>query len=270
MPVIALLTDFGLSDPYVGVLKGVISQHASGCPILDITHGVPPQDVRTGALFLQSAWPYFPEETIFLCVVDPGVGSQRRPAIRRYASRWFVGPDNGLMSLSSSHESAPEPDRWWEIEPDRWLGALPSHTFHGRDLFAPAAARLACGTHPDLLGRAHSTPVRLSLPEPHRTPQGIAGEILYFDQYGNAITNLPPVPRRCQFRHAPDASPMPLRRTYSEVEPGEPLALVGSTGRVEISVREGNARQVLSLRVGQPVFLHLREEGQECIPSLND
>lgn len=226
-----LLTDFGLQDPYVGIMKGVIATVAPGLPVIDLSHGVPPQDVRTGALFLESAWRWFPVGSVFCCVVDPGVGSQRRPVILKSSGRFFVGPDNGLLSLVP-------PGDWWEIRVEE---ELPSRTFHGRDLFAPVAARLAQGAEPTTLGNPIADPAKLSLPE---------DEILFFDQYGNAITSL-----RGGVAGALEVEGQrwPIHRTYAEVEMGAPLALTGSTGRLELSVRNGSARDEGALAVGMKV-----------------
>ncbi|MFZ5475360.1 MAG: SAM hydrolase/SAM-dependent halogenase family protein [Myxococcota bacterium] len=230
---IALLTDFGLSDPYVGVMKGVIAGIAPGVPVLDVTHGVPPQDVRVGALFLDAAWPFFPPATVFVCVVDPGVGTDRRPVVARAADRWFVGPDNGLFTLLPSPEV-------WAIE----AGPLPSRTFHGRDLFAPVAARLALAQRFD--GPVIGEPVRLAIP----APRGDVGEVLYVDHFGNAVTNLP----------ARDDGAVRVRgrrlrvvRAYGEADLGEAVALTGSTSRLEVAVRDGSAAAELGIAPGEEV-----------------
>ncbi len=238
-PVVVLLTDFGLTDPYVGVMKGVMLHLFPTLTLVDLSHGVPPQDVRTGALFLESAWRYFSEGTVFLCVVDPGVGGPRRPMILRSAGRLFVGPDNGLLSL------LPDGD-WWEISVEE---PLASRTFHGRDLFAPVAAKLAMGTEPGRLGRPVSDPQRLSLPEAFDGE----GEILYFDGYGNAITSL----RGIDVGEVEVADRrLPVRLSYGAVAAGQPLALTGSTGRLELAVRNGSAQAELALEVGMSVRVH--------------
>lgn len=233
---LVLLTDFGHTDPYVGIMKGVITSVAPELTILDLSHGVPPQDVRTAALYLESAWRWFPEGSVFCCVVDPGVGSQRRPVVLRSSGRLFVGPDNGLLSL------VPNGD-WWEIKVDT---PLPSRTFHGRDLFAPVAARLGLGMDPQDVGPRVLNPATLPLPETSTTE----GEILYFDHYGNAITSLREV-----FEGAVEVEGkrIPVHATYSEVRMGAPLALIGSTGRLEVSVRNGSAQRELALAVGTRV-----------------
>lgn len=238
MPAVALLTDFGLSDPYVGILKGVVAGIAPDAPILDVTHGVPPQDVRVGALFLEAAWPYFPEGTVFVCVVDPGVGTPRRPLVASCAGRLFVGPDNGLLSLlpGAIYRELCAP---WGL-PSR------SRTFHGRDLFAPAAARLAAGADVADAGPVVADVVRLALPAP---ADGL-GEVLWVDTYGNAVTNLP---GRDAGEVEVAGCRLPVVHAYGEVPPGTAVALTGSTGRLEVAVREGSAAARLGIGPGAPV-----------------
>lgn len=238
MPPVALLTDFGVTDPYVGIMKGVIAGVAPDVPVIDVTHGVPPQDVRTGALFLDAAWPYFPESTVFVCVVDPGVGTPRRPLAASAAGRLFVGPDNGLLSLL--------PRAVYRELAAPWGLPTRSRTFHGRDLFAPAAARLAAGTDISRAGPVVDDIVRLRLP----VPDGDTGEVLWIDTYGNAVTNLP---GKDAGHVVVGEQSLPVVRAYGEVPVGTAVALTGSTGRLEVSVREGNAAQRLGLRVGSKI-----------------
>lgn len=238
MAPIALLTDFGLLDPYVGAMKGVIAGLAPGSPILDVTHGVPPQDVRVGALFLDAAWPHFPEGTVFVCVVDPGVGTLRRPLVVRAANRLFVGPDNGLLGL------LPCPEARTITAP--WGNPSPSRTFHGRDLFAPVGARLAAGAAFEDVGPLVNDAMGLNLP----VPDNGVGEVLYIDHYGNAVTNLPGVDHgsvRVRGVHAP------VVHAYAGAAQGKTVALTGSTGRLEIAVRDGHAAHELGIAPGTPV-----------------
>lgn len=238
MAPIALLTDFGLADPYVGVLKGVLAAVAPGVPVIDVTHGVPPQDLRVGALFLDAAWPHFPVGTVFVCVVDPGVGTPRRPIVARAAGRLFVGPDNGLLGL------LPAPEVRVITAP--WGAPSPSRTFHGRDLFAPVAARLAMGAPFDAVGPLVDDAVPMVLPAP---VEGV-GEVLYVDHFGNAITNLPGADTGVVGIGGVRAR---VVSTYGAAEPGEVVAVTGSTGRLEVVVRNGDARRALSLAPGMPV-----------------
>lgn len=243
--IVAILTDFGTSDPYVGVMKGVMASivrhfQLPNLQLIDLTHEVPPQAVVPGALHLDASWPYFPHGTVFLCVVDPGVGSVRRPVVVQAADRWFVGPDNGLFSL------LPQP-----IFRLLTLPGLPkvSRTFHGRDLFAPAAAQLACGAvrFADV-GPLLDDPIQLLIP----VASGGVGEVLYIDHFGNAITNLPGADSGTL--HV-GGYHLPVGRTYADVPVGAALGLTGSTGRLEIAIRNGNATAEMGLSVGMRVQL---------------
>lgn len=238
MPPIALLTDFGLLDPYVGTMKGVMAGLAPGVPVIDVTHGVPQQDVRIGALYLDAAWPYFPEGTVFVCVVDPGVGTSRRPIVVRAAGRLFVGPDNGLFGL------LPDPEARLIRAP--WGSPSPSRTFHGRDLFAPVAARLATGALFKDVGPLVSDSVSLELP----VPIDNVGEVLYVDHFGNAVTNLPGADTGA-VRFLEQVAP--VVHTYASAAQGATVALTSSSGRLEIAIRDGHAAQELGLAPGTPV-----------------
>lgn len=247
---IALLTDFGLSDPFVGVMKGVLLSRSPGVPFVDLTHGIAPQDVRQAALALRQSVPYFPEGTLFVCVVDPGVGSQRRILWARGARHQYLAPDNGLLS-------------WLDGERLRELRAVTngslflkpvSATFHGRDVFAPVAAALARGLNPARLGPRVSAIKRLPLPAPRRGRGAVRGEILAFDRFGNAVTNLTPkdLPRGARLSHR-GADLGPLRSHYAAVPAGSALALAGSSGFVELSVRDGDFSRRAGARTGDAV-----------------
>ena len=234
---IVLLTDFGVADVYVGVMKGVIATLAPGLPVVDLSHGVPPQDVLAGALWLDASWRHFPAGTTFVVIVDPGVGTSRRALAVRSAGHWFVGPDNGLFSL------VPEGTAY--VLPGAWALPSPSNTFHGRDIFAPAAARLATGGNPDSEVPWNSL-VSLHIP----APDGPRGEVLWVDGYGNLVTNL--------IDPATDGVKVGTRSarrvtTYGAGSPGELVVLTGSTGRLEVSVVGGNAAQDLGVGRGAPV-----------------
>lgn len=245
---VALLSDFRLQDWYVGVMKGVLQQVAPGVPMIDITHEIPPQDVTAGAFVLEQAYPEFPDGTVFLAVVDPGVGTARCPVVIETENRFWVGPDNGLFGFLNRSPSLPptihQLTPFWSDQP------LRSNTFHGRDLFAPAAARLAAGTPPAAFGPPRKTLQSLTLSEHEKD------RIVYVDHFGNAISNI------CRDQLPPDLSRIevglqwiPFVQTYAEVEPGKPLALVGSTGFLEIAVNQGNAAKELNLRTGEPIRL---------------
>jgi hypothetical protein len=245
MPIITLLTDFGTADGYAGEMKGVLLAENPAATIVDITHDVPAHDVELGRLTLARYWRRFPPGTVHIAIVDPGVGSSRAALAIASDGRFLVGPDNGLLSPALLMGGA----RAVEL-------SVPSHaspTFHGRDVFAPAAAQLAHGVDVDALGSPATDPVVRRTPEPHRAPTGeLLGEIIAVDQFGNAITNLVGM-RGGQL--VVGGREIPLRRSYAEIEPGEAGAVVGSTGLIEIVVREGRAADKLSLARGTPVSL---------------
>ena len=244
-PIITLLTDFGTADGYVGEMKGVLLSEVPGATIVDITHDIPPHDVELGRLTLARYWRRFPPGTVHIGIVDPGVGSERAALVVASDGSFLVGPNNGLLSPALLVGGA----RAVEL-------SAPSHaspTFHGRDVFAPAAAQLARGVDVDALGTPAAAPVILRTPEPHRGKNGeLIGEVIAVDRFGNAITNLVGI-RGGQLRvHGND---IPVRRTYADLAPGDVGAVVGSTGLIEIVVREGRAADALSLTRGTQVTL---------------
>ncbi len=244
-PAITLLTDFGTADGYVAEVKGVLTSHAPGVPLLDMSHDVSPQDVEHARLTVARYWRRFPVGTVHLVVVDPGVGTSREAIAVQSDGRFLVGPDNGVLSPAL-------------FALDTRVIALPidpnaSPTFHGRDVFAPAAAQLALGADLSDLGDPHLDPTRLRTPQPRRQSDGsLEGEVLTIDRFGNAITNL--VARRA-VRVTIGGRQMRIVRTYGEAAPGELVALVGSSGFIEIAVREGNAAAEFPVRRGQRVSL---------------
>jgi S-adenosyl-L-methionine hydrolase (adenosine-forming) len=248
MTVITLLTDFGVADTYVGQMKGAILAVAESATLVDLTHAVPPQDVQAGAFLLWSAVEAYPAGTIHVAVVDPGVGSERRPiAIRSARGDVIVGPDNGLLWPAvdrlggCAHPVELNESRFWR--PDS------SSTFHGRDLFGPVAGHLARGVPLEQVGRAIGDPRQLSLP----VPRGYEGEVLHVDTYGNLITNLPAasLPEHFEVRIGPRR--VPRATHYAAVAPGALLALVGSAGLLEISARNAGAAAITGARRGTPV-----------------
>jgi S-adenosylmethionine hydrolase len=245
MQIITLLTDFGTADGYVGEMKGVLLNAAPEVTIVDITHDVPAHDVELGRLTLARYWQRFPPGTVHIAIVDPGVGSSRAALAVASEERFLVGPDNGLLSpalLMAGARAVELP-----VQPHA------SATFHGRDVFAPAAAQLAQGTDLDTLGEPAMDPVIRRTPEPHRALNGeLVGEIIAVDRFGNAITNLLGI-RGGEIRVKGKA--IPLKRTYAELEPGEAGAVVGSTGFIEIVVREGRAADTLALVRGMRISL---------------
>lgn len=272
-PTIALLTDFGAQGIYAGVLKGVLSTHAPQANIIDISHDVPRGDIRAGAFMLWQASPYMPPDTVFLCVVDPGVGSARRGVAARWDSRICVGPDNGLFSYLVLRDGTPEVIELWDPQV--------STTFHGRDIFAPFAARLAM----DAVFGEQGPPVEL---EKMLTPPRLAaklsgsieGEIIHEDSFGNLVTSIGVLhpegghirldpwlgqepesqyPARNLAAKLPNGDELPLVRTFSDVQQGQGLAYIGSNGLLEIGVNRGSAASALDLQIGESIQLLNKE-----------
>jgi S-adenosylmethionine hydrolase len=260
MAIVALTTDFGTTDPWVGIMKAVIAAHAPEATVIDVTHGVPPQDVLAGALVLRHAAPYFPAGTIHVAVVDPGVGGPRRPLCVETARAAFVGPDNGVLSLAVP---ADEIRRIVELREERFHLTPKSATFHGRDVFAPVAAALARGVPAGDLGPEVGDMQRLALPPVKRAGGGIRGEVVYVDHFGNLLTNvagtdIAAFPHRELSISIRDVRLAGVAPSYAVVAPGEPVAVINSWGLLEIAVREGSARATLGGRVGDPVLIEGR------------
>ncbi|MEP6474721.1 MAG: SAM-dependent chlorinase/fluorinase [Gemmatimonadota bacterium] len=251
MPVITFLTDFGISDSYVGEVKGVLASLAPGVQVLDLTHHVAPGDVRAGHYLLSQIWPTFPAGTVHLAVVDPGVGTPRLAVALKAAGHFFVGPDNGLLTSAAQVESV-----------EGVVLAAPaeaSATFHGRDLFSPAAAALARGAELGALGAQLTTPLTLLAPAAfHYEGKSVVGEVIHVDRFGNLVTNLTSaeVPAYAVLE-VEDTEIGPLRTTYGDVPSGTPVAYVGSGGRVEIAVRGGSAARRFGIGVGGAVRARL-------------
>jgi S-adenosylmethionine hydrolase len=251
------MTDFGLRDGNVGVMRGVIWGIAPGVSIADLSHLVGPQNILEGALILDRSAPYFPKGTVHVAVVDPGVGTDRRPIAARFGKQRFVGPDNGLCTLLLERaERQKEPVEMVHLNrPAYWLPVI-SHVFHGRDIFSPVAAHLANGIPLHELGGAIQDPVRLTIPRPERQDSGWKAQLLYIDWFGNLVTNL----RREDLEGVND---MALRirgqeirglvRTFGERPSGDLINLYGSTGSLIVSVVNGSAAEVLGAQVGDPV-----------------
>ncbi len=248
---ITLLTDFGTADGYVAAMKGVIASIAPGVPIDDATHEIPPGDVAAGAWALGRYWDLYPEGTIHVAVVDPGVGTARRAVAARIGGRYFVAPDNGILTWVLDSGAAVEAV---EITEHRFLRDVVSATFHGRDVFAPVAAHLAVGARLDELGSPIHDLVRLDIPRPERTPSGAQGSVIHVDRFGNLITNIPGSwAGGTAMVLVAGREVGPVRRAYGDVRVGELLALVGSAGVLEISVRDGNAAVTLGVGRGARV-----------------
>ncbi len=242
-PIVTLITDFGTADGYVGEMKGVLVSRAANVQVVDITHDIPPGDIDRARLTLARVWRRFPPRSIHLVVVDPGVGSSRAAIIVCGDGRYLVGPDNGVLSPALLDQGARV--RALAIDPTA------SATFHGRDVFAPAAAALARGESFESFGSILSAPIIRRTPEPTRREDGsIAGEVISVDRFGNAITNLILLrPGMIEI----EGTHISLRRTYSAVDSGAFVAVVGSTGFIEIAMRDGDAAGALSLRRGDAV-----------------
>jgi S-adenosylmethionine hydrolase len=253
--IITLTTDFGASSPYVAAMKGVILSIAPSVTLVDVSHEVPPQDVRAGAILLAEVIPWFPAGTIHLAVVDPGVGTARRLVALAAGRQRFVGPDNGLFSRVAA---LARPEQIVSLENPRYRLEPTSATFHGRDILAPAAAHLARGLDLAELGPPLDALVTLAWPEPRVAGERIAGQIEWVDKFGNLITNL-------RAAHLETAAPGRWRiecggaeigglvRTYGDRPAGELVALIGSGGRLEVAVVQGSAAQRLRLGAGAPV-----------------
>ena len=279
MPLITLMTDFGTADGYVGAMKGVILSILPAARLVDISHDIAPQDVRQAAYVLYTVYPFFPSYTVHLVVVDPGVGSRRRPIALRTAAGFFVGPDNGVFSYVMACETV---EAVMELVEPRYRLPQVSHTFHGRDIYAPAAAHLAAGVPITAFGPPVTDPVTFPPPRLEVTADEIIGEVWHIDRFGNVNTSIGRLlwdGEELALEPAfPQAGPRPavrfpardamviaagkeirgVCRTYAEVAPGEILALVGSGGHLEIAIREGNAAHRLRLCPGDSIVLKPR------------
>ncbi|MBI5480857.1 MAG: SAM-dependent chlorinase/fluorinase [Deltaproteobacteria bacterium] len=253
--IVTLLSDFGTADAYVAAMRGVMLGVNRALRLVDITHEVVPQDVFGGALVLRHAAPFFPRGTVHLAVVDPGVGGPRAPIVIETALGWFVGPNNGILTLA-----APAPRRAYRLENPAFRRPVLSDTFHGRDLFAPAAAYLACGAPAAAMGPAldEAQVVQLDLPAVRREAGALRGEVIHVDHFGNLITNVfgdyvaEPRPAECCVEVG-GARICGVRRGYYEVTAGELCAVVGSAGLLEVAVRDGSATARLGLGRGAEV-----------------
>jgi S-adenosylmethionine hydrolase len=265
MAIVTLTTDFGTADGYVGAMKGVIASIAPDAVIVDITHEIPPQDVAAAAFALCQAAPCFPPGTVHVAVVDPGVGGPRRSVAVDDGWQRFVAPDNGVLSLV-----APSPRAVHEIKNPDWarVGGRgePAPTFNGRDLFAPAAARLAAGAEVEGAGPAVTLAARLfgAPPVLARDGERLLGHVIHVDRFGNLVSDVPGPKEPGGFVVRIGAERFPLRRTYRDVARGEPVAYVGSSGTVELGVREGSAAARFGLLRGAAMVV---EPGEASAPS---
>lgn len=255
-PRITLLTDFGTADGYVAAMRGVIASIAPGAIVEDASHAITPGDVHGAAWCLSMYWKLYPAGTTHIVVVDPGVGSERRAIASHVDGRFLVAPDNGV--LTSTFTSASDV-RIVEIEAERVMTGRVSPTFHGRDIFAPAAARLATGTPIDALGTVIDDPVLLELATPVREEGVVRGSVVHVDRFGNLITNVPAAWLDSDMETEVAGRRVGLlQRTYADTEPGRPIALIGSADVLEIAVRDGSAAVALGLRAGASVVVRPR------------
>jgi S-adenosyl-L-methionine hydrolase (adenosine-forming) len=269
LTIITLMTDFGLKDGNVGVMKGVIARIAPQAQVIDLSHLIGPQNIPEAALILLRSAPYFPDGSIHVVVVDPGVGTTRRPLAARMGSQYYIGPDNGTLTLWLERlEAQGQPVTFYHLNnPEFWLLEV-SHVFHGRDIFAPVAAHLASGIPIEQLGSSVSDPVRLDLPRPQPIPGGLRGRVIHIDHFGNLATNI-------RVEHLPEDSNITVSLcgviipgmvdTFGERSPGSLVALLGSTGNLIVSVVNGNAADYLHVQVGDIVDVTFPSRAPDCL-----
>ncbi|MFQ5908883.1 MAG: S-adenosyl-l-methionine hydroxide adenosyltransferase family protein [Thermoplasmata archaeon] len=264
MPLITLLSDFG-PGKYVAAMKGVILSLNPRATLVDLDHDIPPQNVREGAFVLASVVPYYPS-AIHLAVVDPGVGGARRPLVIEGEKGLLVGPDNGLLlpAAASLGEFAA-----YELSNEAYRLPEVSHTFHGRDVFAPAAAHLSLGVKPSAMGQRVRSPVSLDFGKFEITAEAVRGEILFEDRFGNLITNVPQdalpswiSPGGFYDLEANGAHEVPFVKSYEAHEPGKALLTVSSDGYLEIAVNWGHARETVGVGAGERFVLRKSASGQ--------
>ncbi|MBI4514083.1 MAG: SAM-dependent chlorinase/fluorinase [Gemmatimonadetes bacterium] len=256
--IVTLLTDFGTADGFVAAMKGVILSIAPQARVIDAVHDIAPGDVEAAAWVLDQYFFLYPEGTVHVAVVDPGVGTERRALAARLEGRYLVAPDNGIGTRVFRRAARLE---CVSIENPTFMRPEISRTFHGRDIFAPAAAHLASGVPLGELGPVLPDPVRLDLPEPRRIegedggPVRLEGHVVHVDRFGNLITDIPAawleshswVVSLEKAGGASSVQQVPLRRTYGEVARGELVAVIGSMGTLEVAVREGSAAAALAV-----------------------
>jgi S-adenosylmethionine hydrolase len=259
-PIITLTTDFGDDSPYAAALKGVILAINPLARIIDLSHQIPPQDVRHAAFFLAESLPYFPAEAIHIVVVDPGVGSKRALLFVDIDSIRLLAPDNGCWTMLRG-----KPQRVIHLDNKQFWRSEVSATFHGRDILAPVAAHLSRGVEATLLGPIVTQWNGLALAEPRKLPDSVAGEVIFVDHFGNLITNIP-----CDWIRA---NPISIQwgesaserldwvRTYSDSAPGRLVGLSSSSGHLEISIVQGKAAKDLNARAGTPIRIVYEEPG---------
>ena len=265
MPVITLLTDYGIKDSYVAEVKGAILKISPDATIVDISHDVGNYDIEAGAFHLARAAPYFPDGTVHVCVVDPGVGSARKPIIIEARGAWFVGPDNGLMAPAAERLGVKS---IWEITNTDMLPPRVSHVFDGRDVFGPTGAHLSVGLPPDRLGTEIREMMRLPAYTPKLDGDTVHAQVIHVDGFGNLVTNVTydilekiGVSGEARFTVKARGSDLelPYAVRFSAVPEGEPLLLVAGGGYLEVSVNQGNAAERLGLGKGEKIVFQLKQ-----------
>lgn len=257
--IVTLTTDFGLKDPYAGAMKGAMLSAAPGITIVDITHLVSPGNILEGAFILNEACRYFPRGAVHVGVVDPGVGGQRKPILVETPDYLFVGPDNGLLSLAARSLGM---KRAVELTDERFFLPEVSSTFHGRDIFGPVAASLASGASVEQFGRELGRIEALDIPGTSTADGVIEGEVIYVDSFGNLITNVTKE-ELASLGGPPEAliggaTLDGVKKTYETAKKGELLALVGSSGHLEVAVNSGSATGALKSGVGEKIKVRLK------------
>jgi len=258
-PILTLTTDFGLADQYVGAMKGVILGICREAQIVDISHEIAPFEIAEGAYLIAQAWKCFPKKTVHVVVVDPGVGSARRPVLMEAGGHLFVAPDNGVLSMIYSHEK----HKIRLISNGQYFRQPVSQTFHGRDVFAPVAAHLAKGVPAARMGKPIDNYLRPAFEKPQQSgKRAWNGRILKIDRFGNIVTNFhagdfPDLERRDFSLTIGTRQIGVLARNYTECGPGELFAIVGSAGYIEISINQGSAARLIGCQTGGPVELML-------------
>ena len=272
MAIITLTTDFGTDDWFVGTMKGVILGIHPSAHIVDLNHQIPPGSVLAGAFSLSASHAFFPKGTIHVAVVDPGVGSGRSAILVQTSMFYFVGPDNGVLSLALEGQRIRQIRR---LENPKWFRREVSHTFHGRDVFAPVAAHMSRGVACHKFGHPVSQTTSIRLPETRRDSHGILGEIVYLDRFGNAITNITSAEvQEAKLTSVRIASRgcrgIPIGSHYQSVAAGKPVALIGSTGRLEIAIHGGSAVKALRLGFGDAIraFASRNRDLPQPVPGL--
>lgn len=258
MPIITLTTDFGLQDWFVGTMKGVILGINPRACVVDITHGMPAGDIRAGAFAMLANCRFFPKRTVHVAVVDPGVGGDRKAIAVKTADYLFVGPDNGVLSFVLAHQQIKSIRR---LENREYLLAPISHTFHGRDIFAPVAAHLSRGVPLHKLGPPQNDFIRIPWPEPQFERDVVEGEVVYLDRFGNAITNIEnaslPAAGKCSIWLG-RRQVARVQAFYQSVSKGKAVGVRGSSGFLEIAVNGGSAARRFRIKPG--TFVAVRQD----------